>query len=98
MFVIVAHWYAVAGKDDEVAQVLETAVRNSRAEPGCLLFMANRSLDDPRKFILYEQFADRAAFDAHLATNSFKENIIGRILPMLESRVRETCQLIEPRR
>ena len=59
MFVVVAQWYAKAGADDEIAEVLKTAIRNSRAEPGCVLFMANRSVDDPRKFVLYEQFADR---------------------------------------
>jgi quinol monooxygenase YgiN len=95
MFVVVAQWYAKAGAEDEIAEVLKTAVRNSRAEPGCRLFMANRSVDDPRKFVLYEQFVDKAAFDAHLATESFKENVAGRILPMLESRVRDVCDLIE---
>ena len=96
MYVVVAQWYAKAGKDDEIADVLQTAVRNSRAEPGCVLFMANRSTEDPRRFVMYEQFVDKAAFDAHLATDSFRENIIGRILPLLETRVREVCGLIEP--
>jgi len=96
MFVVVAQWYAKAGADDEIAEVLKIAVRNSRAEPGCVLFMANRSLDDPRQFVLYEQFVDKAAFEAHLATDSFKENVAGRILPLLESRARHVCELIEP--
>ena len=60
MFVVVAQWHAKAGADDEIAEVLKTAIRNSRAEPGCVLFMANRSVDDPRKFVLYEQFVDNA--------------------------------------
>jgi quinol monooxygenase YgiN len=34
MYVIVAQWIAKAGAADEVAQVLKTAVRNSRTEPG----------------------------------------------------------------
>jgi quinol monooxygenase YgiN len=96
MFVIVAQWYAREGKDEEIAEVLKKAVRNSRAEPGCLLFMANRSASDPRRFVLYEQFVDQAAFEAHTATESFKENILGRILPLLENRSREICSLIEP--
>jgi (4S)-4-hydroxy-5-phosphonooxypentane-2,3-dione isomerase len=57
--------------------------------------MANRSVEDPRRFVLYEQFDDKAAFDAHLATESFKVNVAGRILPLLESRVRNVCELIE---
>ena len=96
MFVIVAHWYAKEGKDDEIAEILRTAIRNTRPEPGCILFMANRVVEDPRRFILYEQFTDRAAFDAHLATDSFKENVLGRIVPLLESRMRDVCEVIEP--
>jgi quinol monooxygenase YgiN len=57
--------------------------------------MANRSVEEPRRFVLYEQFDDRAAFDAHLATDSFKVNVAGRILPLLESRVRHVCDLVE---
>jgi autoinducer 2-degrading protein len=96
MFVVIARWYTHEGKDDEVAEVLKTAVGHSRAEPGCGLFMANRSVDDPRRFVMYEQFDDRAAFDAHLQTDSFKTNVVQRILPLLESRAREICELIEP--
>jgi quinol monooxygenase YgiN len=96
MFVVVARWYVQAGKDDEVAEILRTAVANSRAEPGCRLFMANRSVDDPRRFVMYEHFDDRAAFDAHTATESFRANILGRIVPLLETRSREVCELIEP--
>ena len=96
MYVVVAQWLAKDGKDDEIAAVLKTAVMNSRAEPGCVLFMANRSTENPRKFVLYEQFRDEAAFQAHLATDSFKENVLGRIIPLLESRAREICTVIEP--
>ena len=96
MFVVVARWYVQEGKDDEVAGILQTAVANSRAEPGCRLFFANRSTEDPRRFVMYEQFDDRAAFDAHMATESFKTNVLGRIVPLLESRSREVCELIEP--
>ena len=96
MYVIVARWYAHEGKDDEVAEVLRTAIPNSRSEPGCRLFMANRCVDDPRRFVMYEQFDDRAAFDAHLQTDSFKTNVVERILPLLESRSREIYDLVEP--
>jgi (4S)-4-hydroxy-5-phosphonooxypentane-2,3-dione isomerase len=96
MYVVVAQWLAKEGHDDEIAAVLKTAVMNSRAEPGCVLFMANRSVENPRKFVLYEQFTDEAAFQVHLATESFKTNVAGKILPLLESRAREICSLIEP--
>jgi quinol monooxygenase YgiN len=96
MFVIVAQWYAKDGKQDEVAALLAEMVPHSRAEPGCRLFVANRSTDDSRRFILYEQFTDRAAFEAHTATAAFKEIVVGQIVPLLETRVREVCEPVEP--
>ena len=95
MYVVVAQWLVKEGKDDEVAAVLKTAVMNSRAEPGCVLFTANRSTENPRRFVLYEQFRDEAAFQAHIATDSFKENVLGKIVPVLESRAREIFNVVE---
>jgi quinol monooxygenase YgiN len=95
MFVIVAQWYAKAGKEDEVAELVRQAMQSTRAEPGCRVFMVNRSVDDRRKFLLYEQFVDRAAFDAHTSTDAFKEIVLGRIVPLLDTRVREIYDLVE---
>lgn len=44
---------------------------NARAsvanEPGCFQFDVMRSTDDPNKVVLYEVYANAAAFQAHLA-------------------------------
>ena len=95
MFVIVANWYAKEGKADEVAALARQMVPHARAEPGCRLFMVNRSADDPRKFVLYEQFDDRAAFDAHTRTDAFKDLVVAKIVPLLETRVRDVYGLVE---
>ena len=63
---------------------------------GCVLYTVNRSPEDPRKFLLYEQYVDRAGYDAHMATEPFKENILGKVVPMLESRVRNFYEVVEP--
>jgi quinol monooxygenase YgiN len=94
MFVIAAQWYAKDGKADEVAALASRMIPHSRAEPGCRLFIVNRAVDDRRKFLLYEQFVDRAAFEAHTATPAFKEIVLGQILPLLETRVREIYELV----
>jgi hypothetical protein len=39
---------------------------------------------------------DRAGCDAHMATEPFKENILGKVVPMLESRVRDFYETAEP--
>jgi len=96
MFVVAAQYYTKEGKEEEVAAILKKMIPISNAEPGCMLYTVNRSLDDPRKFLLYEQYRDRAGYEAHMATEAFKENILGKVVPMLESRVREFYEVLEP--
>jgi autoinducer 2-degrading protein len=96
MFVVAAQYYAKQGKEDEIAAILQTMIPISSAEPGCALYTVNRSVDDPRKFLLYEQYHDRAGYEAHMATEPFKENILGKVVPMLETRVRDFYQVVTP--
>ena len=95
MYVVAAQYYAKEGKDDEIARILQQMIPISRAEPGCALYTVNRSLDDPRKFLLYEQYHDKSGYEAHMATDAFKENILGKVVPMLESRIRDFYQVVD---
>ena len=45
---IIANYHAKPGKGDEVAAILARHVALTRAEPGCIQFLVNRSEDDPR--------------------------------------------------
>jgi quinol monooxygenase YgiN len=96
MYVVAADYYTLEGKDDEVAAILKKMIPLSRAEPGCRLYMVNRSPEDPRRFLLYEQYADEDGYKAHQATEAFRENILGKVVPMLESRVRHFYEVVEP--
>ena len=96
MFVVAARYYAKEGKDEEIAEILRKMIPISSAEPGCALYTVNRSVDDPRRFVLYEQYHDRSGYEAHMATDAFKENILGKVVPMLESRARDFCEVLEP--
>src|SRR5882757_602609 len=96
MFVVAAQYYTQPGKDDEVAAVLKEMTVISRSEPGCALYLVNRLVDDPRKFLLYEQYHDRSGYEAHMATEPFKDNILGKVVPMLESRVRDFYHVVKP--
>jgi quinol monooxygenase YgiN len=97
MIVIMADYYTKEGQDDAVAAVLRemSAYSNSDAEPGCAMYIVNRATDDPRHFLLYEQYYDQPAFDAHTETEMFKTKILGTVVPMLESRVRSYWDVVE---
>ena len=59
--------YIVVSDDDlpRVLKALPKHVALTRAERGCLVFNVSQDGEDANKFYLYEEFVDRAAFDAH---------------------------------
>ena len=94
MIVLVARYQVKAGKAGEVLEALSRmAPLVKEREPGCMLYQVNRSTEDPDVFLLYEQYADQAALEAHRATPHFQTHIEGTIAPLLERRDRE---LFEP--
>lgn len=93
MRTLIARYRATPGNGDLVAETLRTmaeAVR--RDEPACLVYRASRSLEDPDVFVLYEEYADQAALEAHRETPHFKALVEGTIVPVLESREREVLE------
>lgn len=96
MYVIVARYYVKEGHDDEVAAILRDMIPHALSEPGCHCYAINRSADDPRRFLLYEQYDDAAAFAAHAATEAVKANVIGKVFPLLDHREREVYQTVDP--
>jgi quinol monooxygenase YgiN len=96
MYVVAAQYTVMEGKEKEVIGILKKMIPLSRSEPGCKLYMVNQSPDNPRKLLLYEQYVDKAGYEAHMATAAFKENILGKVVPMLESRVRDFYEVVEP--
>jgi quinol monooxygenase YgiN len=95
MYVVVAKWYAKEENIANVKEILQTMMTESQSEPGCVMYIANQGLDDARRFLIYEQYRDEAAFQEHLETPAFKEHVQGRVAPMLETRAREIYTTIE---
>ena len=96
MYVVAAQYTVQEGKEKAVIDILKKMIPLSRAEPGCKLYMVNQSPENPRKLLLYEQYVDKSGYEAHMATTAFKENILGKVVPMLESRVRDFYEVVEP--
>ena len=88
--VLVARYTVKPGNVDAVIAALERMKPLVKTlEPGCVTYHANRSKDDPNMLLLYEEYVDQAAVEAHTATPHFKEIILGTVIPMLEKRERE---------
>jgi autoinducer 2-degrading protein len=82
----VAHWEAEAEHGDFVAdQLLELSTR-SLAEPGCLVYEPSRDRDHPNRFVLYEQYQDDEALEAHRDSAHFRQIVLEGIGPVLVER------------
>jgi quinol monooxygenase YgiN len=88
-YVVIAKWTAKAGEEEAVAAAIEKLVGPSRAEAGMIVYQPHRDPDDPRLFVFYEQYADEAAYQAHLESAHIEEHGFGNAIPRLESRERE---------
>jgi quinol monooxygenase YgiN len=87
--VVIARWTAKPGNEDAVASALDGLASASRHESGCVRYLANRSLDDPRVFLLFEEYLDEDAYKAHAASEHFARFALAEGIPLLESRERE---------
>ncbi|HEX5284791.1 MAG TPA: putative quinol monooxygenase [Bryocella sp.] len=62
---------------DEIATILRELTAASRAEPGCVSYIAHRVESDPDTIVIYEQYRDQAALDAHRTSPHFAMYAIG---------------------
>jgi quinol monooxygenase YgiN len=92
---VIARYTISGGKEDEVLALLPKLAEASRAEPGNVSFVAFRALDDERNVVLLERYASRDAFAAHRETPHFKDLVLGRIAPLLDSRVVESYDVAD---
>ncbi len=67
-----------------------------RDEPDCPLFRVTRSPRDADVFLLYEEYVDERALEAHRQTPHFRELIEGKVIPLLLERDREVMVPIAP--
>jgi quinol monooxygenase YgiN len=85
--VCVAVIYVVQpGREDEAAEDLRRLAAVTRKEPGNLLYAVHRSLDDPRQFMVYEQYRSQADLDAHRKTPYFRRYSVEGLQKIAESR------------
>ena len=94
-YVVCAKWTAKEGKEDRLLEIIEEMTPPSRAEPGNVYYQAQRSAENPRLFFLYEQYADEAGYEAHMASEHFTRLVKDEAIPnILEAREREFYETV----
>lgn len=66
---LIAEFTARPGQADAVATLLAGLARDVRAEPGNVAFDCYRRLEDQHKFVVYEIYRDKAAFETHIGAD-----------------------------
>jgi quinol monooxygenase YgiN len=97
MRTLLARYLTQPGHADTVEATLQKmAAAVARDEPGCVLYRACRSVEEPDVFVLYEEYVDEAALLAHRETPYFRDLIEGTVVPLLISREREVLVPVTP--
>lgn len=66
MFVLLVELEADQGKSEELAKLLRSLVALAEHEPGILFYAVQRPQGESDKFILYEYYENKAAWETHL--------------------------------
>ncbi len=74
---------------EEIAEILRALTLASREEPGCLTYIPHLVEGDPDTVLIYEQYQDAAAADAHRQSAHFKKYAVGGLFQRMRQRTRE---------
>jgi quinol monooxygenase YgiN len=73
----------------EIAEILRALTLASRQEPGCITYIPHRVESEPDTVLIYEQYQDAAAADAHRASEHFKKYAVCGLYQRMRERSRE---------
>ncbi len=73
----------------EIAQALSLLAAESRREPGCVTYIPHQVQDDPNTVLIYEQYRDTRALEAHRESTHFKKYAIEILFQKMRERTLE---------
>ncbi len=71
---------------DRIVEILRNLALASRQEPGCVNYVPHHVDGDPETVVIYEQYADQAAVDAHRASHHFEQYAVGGLYQLMKER------------
>lgn len=80
---------------EEIGTTLRRLVAASRQEPGCVNYVAHTVVGDADTVLIYEQYADEAAAEAHRQSAHFKKYAVGVLYQKMRERFREDLIALE---
>jgi quinol monooxygenase YgiN len=74
------------GDHEEIVAALCHLTEASRKEPGCVSYIPHFVEGDPCMVLIYEQYTDEAALDAHRNSSHFHQYAIGGLYQKMRQR------------
>lgn len=68
-YTVAARFHVRADAIDAMKQVIDDVTRPSLGEEGCQIYHWSQGHEDPTLFLLYMEWRDKDAFDAHVASS-----------------------------
>ncbi len=78
----------------EIEAILHELAKASSAEPGCVSYNTHFVEDDADTVVIYEQYRDEAALDAHRASAHFERFAVGGLYQKMKERQIENLTAI----
>jgi quinol monooxygenase YgiN len=94
-YTLVARMTTREGEEERAQELIRRLGEASRQEPGVVHYIAHQDPEDPRVFLMYEQYRDKAAFEAHGQTEHFKELGVGQLFPLMANRERNFYETLD---
>jgi quinol monooxygenase YgiN len=70
----------------DVVDTLRLLAEASRQESGCVSYIPHHVEDDPDTVLIYEQYRDAKALEAHRASEHFKNHAVGGLYQKMRDR------------
>ncbi|MGD0796128.1 MAG: putative quinol monooxygenase [Acidobacteriaceae bacterium] len=79
---------------EAVAERLRALTVGSRAEPGCVSYIAHFVEGEPATVLIYEQYVDEAAVEHHRGSAHFREHAVGGLYQKMRERKLERLEAV----
>jgi quinol monooxygenase YgiN len=71
---------------ERIAELLSALAKASRGEPGCVHFLPHTVEGEANTVVIYEQYRDQQAVDAHRASPHFRDCVVGGLYQLMLDR------------
>ena len=79
---------------NDITEFLRQLAAESRKEPGCLFYIPHWSEATPDTVLIYEQYRDRAAHEAHRAAPHFQKYAVAGLYQRMRERAVEDLHVV----